>query len=259
MSVITDPLFYLLAIPAITILGIGKGGFSGIGMISTPLMALVIPPLQAAAIVQPILVVQDAISAYVYRRHFDTWNLKVLIVGGAIGVGLAWLVAAHVSDAQVRIMVGVIGVAFVLYTWLGRVPAEPKRPHAAAGMFWGAMTGITSTLAQAGAPPFQVFMLPQKLDKLTLVGTTLIFFAALNWMKLVRLFCARPVHRAEPRDLGAADAARDRDEFLRHLAGAAGADRDVLQDRLCADVPDLAGVDPQRGARDQIWGPYLGL
>ena len=27
MSVITDPLFYLLAIPAITILGIGKGGF----------------------------------------------------------------------------------------------------------------------------------------------------------------------------------------------------------------------------------------
>ena len=47
------------------------------------------------------------------------------------------------------------------------------------------MTGITSTLAQAGAPPFQIFMLPQKLDKLTLVGTTLIFFAALNWMKLV--------------------------------------------------------------------------
>jgi uncharacterized protein len=62
MSVITDPLFYLLAIPAITILGLGKGGFSGVGMISTPLIALVIPPLQAAAIVQPILIVQDAIS-----------------------------------------------------------------------------------------------------------------------------------------------------------------------------------------------------
>jgi uncharacterized protein len=188
MSVISDPLFYLLAIPAITILGIGKGGFSGIGMIATPMMSMVIPPLQAAAIVQPILVVQDAISAYVYRRHFDTWNLKVLIVGGVIGVGLAWLVAVHVSDAQVRIMVGSIGVAFVLYTWLGRVPAQPKKPRAAAGVFWGALTGITSTLAQAGAPPYQIFMLPQKLDKLTLVGTTLIFFAALNWMKLVPYF-----------------------------------------------------------------------
>jgi uncharacterized membrane protein YfcA len=188
MSFITDPLFYLLAIPAITILGIGKGGFSGIGMIATPMLSLVIPPLQAAAIVQPILVVQDAISAYVYRRDFDTWNLKVLIAGGAIGVGLAWLVAAHVSDAQVRIMVGTIGVSFVLYTWLGRVPAEPKPPKATAGVFWGALTGITSTLAQAGAPPFQIFMLPQKLAKMTLVGTTLIFFAALNWMKIVPYF-----------------------------------------------------------------------
>ena len=81
-------------------------------------------------------------------------------------------------------MVGVIGVTFVLYTWLGRVPAEPRKPRAAAGVFWGAMTGITSTLAQAGAPPFQVFMLPQKLDKMTLVGTTIIFYTALNWMKL---------------------------------------------------------------------------
>ncbi len=71
MSVITDPLFYLLAIPAITILGLGKGGFSGVGMISTPLIALVIPPLQAAAIVQPILIVQDAISAWVYRRDYS--------------------------------------------------------------------------------------------------------------------------------------------------------------------------------------------
>jgi uncharacterized protein len=66
MTIVTDPLFYLLAIPAITILGLGKGGFSGIGMMSTPLMALAIPPLQAAAIVQPILIVQDAISAWVY-------------------------------------------------------------------------------------------------------------------------------------------------------------------------------------------------
>ena len=185
MSVITDPLFYLLAIPAITILGIGKGGFSGIGMIATPLIALAIPPLQAAAIVQPILIVQDAISAWVYRREYSAWNLKVLLVGGTMGVAAAWFLATRLSDSHVRIMVGVIGVAFVLYTWLARVPAEPKKPNAVAGVFWGAMTGITSTLAQAGAPPFQVFMLPQKLDKMTLVGTTLIFFAALNWMKLV--------------------------------------------------------------------------
>ena len=29
---ITDPVFYLLALPAVTVLGLGKGGFAGIGM-----------------------------------------------------------------------------------------------------------------------------------------------------------------------------------------------------------------------------------
>ena len=84
MTIVTDPLIYLLAIPAITLLGLGKGGFSGVGMISTPLIALVIPPLQAAAIVQPILIVQDAISAWVYRRDYSAWNLKVLLSAASL-------------------------------------------------------------------------------------------------------------------------------------------------------------------------------
>ena len=69
MTIIPDPLFYLLAIPAILALGLGKGGFAGVGMISTPLLALIVPPLQAAAILLPILLIQDAISVWVYRRH----------------------------------------------------------------------------------------------------------------------------------------------------------------------------------------------
>src|SRR5262249_47613968 len=55
LAVIPDPLFYLLAIPAIVALGLGKGGFAGVGMISTPLLALTMPPLQAAAILLPIV------------------------------------------------------------------------------------------------------------------------------------------------------------------------------------------------------------
>src|SRR4051812_22826628 len=79
MQIVTDPLFYLLAIPAVLALGLGKGGFAGVGMISTPLLALVLPPLQAAAILLPILVVQDVISVWAYRHEWSAWNLKVLI------------------------------------------------------------------------------------------------------------------------------------------------------------------------------------
>ena len=164
---ITDPLFYLLAIPAITALGLGKGGFAGAGMISTPLLALTMPPLQAAAILLPILLCQDVISVWIYRRRWSAWNLKVLLPGSVVGV---------------------TGVCFALYNWFGKLPAQPRRPSVAAGMFWGSLAGFTSTIIQVGAPPYQVHILPQRLDKFTLIGTTIIFFALVNVMKLVPYF-----------------------------------------------------------------------
>ena len=185
MTIITDPLFYMLAIPAIVALGIGKGGFAGAGMISTPLLALVMPPLQAAAILLPILLCQDMMSAWFYRRCWSAWNLKVLLPGAVVGVLAAWGFAAYVPNAYVEIAVGVIGIAFVLWSWLARVPAEPRRPSVPMGMFWGSLAGFTSTIIQVGAPPYQVHILPQRLDKFTLIGTTVIFFGLVNWMKVI--------------------------------------------------------------------------
>ncbi len=184
MTIIHDPLFYVLAVPAIFLIGIGKGGFAGAGMVSTPLLALVIPPLQAAAILLPILLCQDVLSAYVYRRNWDAWNLKVLLPGSVVGVGAAWLFAAYVPNAYVEIAVGITGVAFVLWTWIAKVPAEPQRPSVPMGVLWGSLAGFTSTIIQVGAPPYQAHILPQRLDKLTLIGTTIIFFGLINVMKI---------------------------------------------------------------------------
>jgi uncharacterized membrane protein YfcA len=188
MTLISDPVFYVAAIPAVTFLGISKGGFSGVGLLATPLLALVLPPLQAAAILLPILILQDVISVYVYRRDWDARNLKVMLPGAVIGISAAWLLAAHVSDAHVRLAVGVIALSFVLNHWFGRPSPESKRPLAPKGLFWGSVSGFTSTLCQAGGPPFQIYVMPQRLDKLTFVGTMAIFFAAVNLFKIVPYF-----------------------------------------------------------------------
>ena len=193
---IADPLFYLVAIPAVTLLGLGKGGFVGFGMIATPLVALVVPPLEGAAILLPILICQDAISVWTYRRKWSGWNLQVLLPGSVIGIGAAWLFASYFSNAAIELTVGAIALSFVLYTWLGaglraylgRPPAKAQRPHPALGILWGALSGFTSTLVQVGSPPFQIHMLPQRLEKFTLVGTTVIFFTILNWMKVIPYF-----------------------------------------------------------------------
>jgi hypothetical protein len=184
MNLITDPLFYPLAVIAVTALGLGKGGFAGVGVIATPLLATILPPLQAAAILLPILIVQDAISVWVYRHDWSAWHLKVMLPGGLIGIGIAWSLATQVSDAAVRLVIGLIGVAFALNAWLGPKGREAKPRSVPAGVFWGTVAGFTSTLSQAGGPPFQVYVLPQRLPKLTLVGTYTIYFAVLNWLKI---------------------------------------------------------------------------
>ena len=191
--VITDPLFYFLAIPAVLLLGLGKGGFAGVGMVSTPMLALVVPPLQGAAILLPILIIQDAISVWTYRHAWSPWNLKVLIPGSVGGIAAAGLFAGHVSNAMIELSVGAIGLVFVLYSFLANrlrpalagATQKPRRPHVAMGLFWGSLSGFMSTLVQVGAPPFQIHILPQRLDKFTLVGTSVIFFAFMNWVKIV--------------------------------------------------------------------------
>jgi uncharacterized membrane protein YfcA len=80
MTIISDPLFYLLAVPAILALGLGKGGFAGLGMISTPLLALSVPPLQAAAILLPILLCQDVASSYSALGQFSTRTLATSFI-----------------------------------------------------------------------------------------------------------------------------------------------------------------------------------
>jgi uncharacterized protein len=194
--VIADPLFYCLAVIGVILLGLSKGGFTGVGMISTPLLALVVPPLEAAAILLPIIICQDAISVWTYRRAWSGWNLKVLLPGSVLGVGAGWLFARYLSNVAIELTVGAIALVFVIYMWLaprlraslGQPQAKPQRPHPAMGVLWGALSGFTATLIQIGAPPFQIHILPQRLEKFTLVGTTVIFFAIVNWMKVIPYF-----------------------------------------------------------------------
>ena len=187
LTIITDPLFYALAVPAVIALGLSKGGFAGIGQMATPLLALVMPPLEAAAIFLPIMIVQDANAVWVYRKNWNRRVVAIVIPGAVIGIGAAWLVAAHISDAAVRVFIGVTTIAFVAYSFIGmlRVPREARHPGVPAGIFWGALSGFTSTICQAGGPPYQMYVLGLKLPKMTYVGTTAMVFAIINALKVV--------------------------------------------------------------------------
>ena len=183
---IADPLFYLVATPAVLLMGLSKGGFAGLGLMSLPLMALVISPVQAAAIMLPILITQDVVTVWAYRHSWDGRNLAILLPGATLGIGLGYVLASQVSDAAVALAVGVISIAFAMRRLVveRRGALTPTRPGVVLGLFWGAVCGFTSMIAHAGGPPFQVYVLPQRLARDVFVGTGAILFAGINWVKV---------------------------------------------------------------------------
>ena len=174
-----------LAIAALCI-GLSKGGLPGVGMISVPLLALSMAPIKAAALVLPIFILSDIVAVYLYRHQFDKRNLIILIPAGLAGVGIGWLTASSVSDDWVALMIGVLGVLFCLNVWLRpNQNANGKQPKVLGGLFWGTLSGFTSFVAHAGAPPYQIYTLPQKMPRAVFVGTTTFLFTTVNLAKVV--------------------------------------------------------------------------
>ncbi len=184
---LTDPLFWIVAILAVSIVGIGKGGFVGLGVLGTPILAVAMPPFQAAAILLPILCLQDMVSLAAYRGTVNRRILVISLVGAVLGTVAGYLLASTVTDGHVRLIVGLVALAFALNWWIGLAQkrAEGPAPGPVAGVFWGAIAGFTSFISHAGGPPFQIYTLPQKLERDVLIGTTTWFFAILNLVKVV--------------------------------------------------------------------------
>ncbi len=185
MQLLLDPWFVVTGCAAVTLLGLSKGGFIGLGTIGLPLLSLFVPPMQAAAILLPTLLAQDVLTIWTYRRDWSRPNLMVLIPSMGVGVAVAYFFAASVSAADIRLAVGIIIIIFVLRYWLGSVVERVMlRPSIGTGILFGVIGGFSTMLANAGGPAWQMHLLPQKLDKFTYVGTITMLFAASNIMKI---------------------------------------------------------------------------
>ncbi len=152
-----------------------------------PLIALVMDPVQGAAMLLPILMVQDVVSVWSFRKEYDASLLWTMLPGAAIGIFLGWMFANSVPTDAVKGLVGLIAFAFGAYKlvearlgtagWANALPAW-------VGTFWGGVAGFTSHVAHAGGPPFQIWALSRNLPHTIFIGTSAIFFAAINYMKV---------------------------------------------------------------------------
>lgn len=182
-------LFYLISIFVVLVVGLSKGGFGGgLGLLAVPIMSLVVSPVTAAAILLPVLCVMDLFGVWKFRGHFDATNLMILLPAAMVGIVLGTLSFHHLSEQNIKLMTGIMSLLFGFY-FFGKEffykHMKAKKANAFSGFFWGALSGFSSFSVHAGGPAINIYLLPQRLDKTVFVGTTIIFFTAVNYVKLI--------------------------------------------------------------------------
>ena len=187
MNLPVELYFYIVASVAVILVGLAKGGFAGLGAAAMPILALVMDPVAGAGMLLPILMVQDIVSVWAFRRNFDPRTLFLTLPGAVVGIFLGWFLATAINADAVRGFVGVIALSFGAYRLLPLFGAQLKLAGPVpewVGVVMGGVAGFTSQVAHAGGPPFQIWALSRNFPHLVFVGTSSIFFAIINWMKV---------------------------------------------------------------------------
>ena len=184
MTLITDPAFYAVAIPGALLVGIGKSGVAGgFGILAVPLIALVMPVPQAAAIVLPLLTVGDLFGLAALVKERDRALLWILLPSGLAGTVVGFLLFGVLTPKTVSAVLGVMTLLFLAQrAWSSagtHSRVVPKWFTALAGL----VSGITSFVAHAGGPPISIALLPMRLAPAVFAATTTVFFTTLNASK----------------------------------------------------------------------------
>lgn len=194
---------YVLMILSGLSIGLSKSGFgSGAGIIAVPLMALALDSaLEMLGVLLPILIFGDFSAAFQYYRFNDKKLFRDLLAGGVAGIGAGWLLLAKAGaalDGQEHLLKAGIGAICILFVILKALSvfqkrhldrsAEGFRPAAWQSVAVGIFAGLTSTLAHAAGPIISMYLLPQRLDRKVFVGTSVMFFFAVNLLKLPGYF-----------------------------------------------------------------------
>ncbi len=183
-----SPASWLVCTLAVILIGVAKGGFTGLAALATPVVALVLPPAMAAALILPLLIVQDAISVWLFRREWSAWIVAWMLPGAILGIFIGCAYAAHLDEHSLTALIGLVTLGFGAYRlWVergGRIVAASNSPGWVGSLF-GVVSGLASQFSHFGAPPYQIWVAPRQLPHMVYPGTTAALFAAINWLMIL--------------------------------------------------------------------------
>jgi uncharacterized membrane protein YfcA len=181
-----DPIFVAVVIALLGFLiGMTKGGFNTLGALLTPVLSLVLPVSTAVGVLLPMLIVGDAFAIYIYWREWDAALVRRMLPAGIIGALIGTYLLAAMSPNALRVALAIFVLLLVVYKLasdrITRLAYQPRRWHAPAA---GGLAGVASGMFNNGGPPFNSYLLLQKMPPRLFIATTALFFAILNLIKV---------------------------------------------------------------------------
>ncbi len=184
---IWEPHVLALAIPAVLIAGVSKGGFgSGASFAGATLLALVLEPAVALGIMLPLLMVIDLTTLRPFWGKWSWRDAQLLVIGSVPGIALGALLLGWANDDVLRILIGTVALLFVAYQLAagrGWIPRRTEPFSNGVGLAAGAVSGFTSFVSHAGGPPVAIYLLAQGIKKTAYQATTVLVFWIINLLK----------------------------------------------------------------------------
>lgn len=178
---------YILLAAGAFLTGLSKGGLGGaLGALVTPMLALVMPAPVAVGLTLPMLLTGDVCALYAHWRGWDRRILIAVLPGTVLGVIIGSLVIGSLSAVTLQHGLGIVALLYTLYKlWERRYRKSiPKDAPSWQSHPFGVATGFASTLANAGGPIFTIYLLTLRIVPSVFVGTSALYYALLNVMKL---------------------------------------------------------------------------
>lgn len=178
---------WILAVIAALCIGIGKSGFTGLGLATVVIMAQLFPGPVSTGILLPLLICGDVGAVIAFRQHAEWKQIWRMLPPTVLGILLAFGAMRFIPSGKFSPIIGWIVLFMTVVQALRRCRPGlfQHLPHTRAfAWIMGGWSGVTTMLANAAGPVMALYFLAVDLPKLVFVGTSAWFFLIVNLFKV---------------------------------------------------------------------------
>jgi uncharacterized protein len=176
---------WFLAFLAALILGLGKAGIKGLGVVIVTLMAIVFGGKASTGVLIPLMIVADIFAVIYYHRHTQWKFLRKLLPTMFLGVLLGVWFGNDISEQLFKhIMAVFILLTVIIMIWMDRKKTLGIPKHWLFTGSMGLLAGFTSMIGNLAGAFATIYFLAMRLPKNEFIGTAAWLFFIVNVFKL---------------------------------------------------------------------------